>query len=40
MSDFVKQVPKILATSKRESDAHLAAIQAENAKRRGEKKKP
>jgi hypothetical protein len=37
--DFAAQVPKILATSKRESDDHLASLQAENAKRRASKKK-
>ena len=36
--DFAKQVPKILATTKRESDAQIAAMQAENAKRRAAKK--
>ena len=33
-ADFQKVVPKLLATTKRESDRQMAAFQSENAKRR------
>jgi len=37
--EFAKRVPKILVTTKRESDKQLAAFKAANAKRREAKKK-
>ena len=39
-TEFKKGVSKIMSVTKRESDAQIAAFQAENAKRKSAKKKP